>query len=150
MLLRVSSQTSGDPIDLRAVTDPGAAADCGIPNAESLLAYTDAILGDDDRALEETRDTLRARVGSEALVDAAAVASNFERMNRIADSTGLPLDPPMQILTEELREELQLEGFHSAQNTRAPALATRTFGPLLRAGFPLLVKLASRLASKKR
>ena len=46
-----------------------------------------------------------------AMVDAAGVASNFERMVRIADATGIPLDARMEALSHEVRDTLHLERF---------------------------------------
>jgi hypothetical protein len=45
------------------------------------------------------------------MVDAAGVVSNFERMVRIADATGIPLDKRMERLSREVREALHLERF---------------------------------------
>ena len=50
-------------------------------------------------------------ISSEAMVDAAGVASNFERMVRIADATGIQLDERMAALSQEVRDTLQLERF---------------------------------------
>jgi hypothetical protein len=52
-------------------------------------------------------------MGAEAVVDAAGVASNFERMVRIADSTGIPLDDRMSRASKEVREALGLERFRA-------------------------------------
>ena len=49
--------------------------------------------------------------GTEVTVDAAGVASNFERMVRIADSTGIPLDERLASMSKEVREELHLDRF---------------------------------------
>jgi hypothetical protein len=43
------------------------------------------------------------------VVDAAGVASNFERMVRIADSTGIQLDTRMAALSKGVRDQLGLE-----------------------------------------
>ena len=53
-------------------------------------------------------------MSSEAMVDAAAVASNFERMDRIADSTGIPLGEGLEAMSLEVREELDLGRFQTA------------------------------------
>jgi hypothetical protein len=45
------------------------------------------------------------------MVDAAGVASNFERMVRIADATGIQLDARMAAVSQEVRDTLQLERF---------------------------------------
>ena len=52
-----------------------------------------------------------------ALGDAAAVAANFQRMVRIADSTGIPLDTTALALSTDIRKQLDLGSFASAQNT---------------------------------
>ena len=48
-------------------------------------------------------------MGVAAMVDAAAVASNFERMVRIADGTGIPLGDRLESLARPVVDELQLE-----------------------------------------
>ncbi|MFM8312033.1 MAG: hypothetical protein ACKOAZ_09050 [Ilumatobacteraceae bacterium] len=53
-----------------------------------LLAFTDAIAGFDDSALAAARSALELAAGSEFMIDAAAVAANFEMMTRVADGTG--------------------------------------------------------------
>ncbi len=45
----------------------------------------------DDDALEETRSRLVAATDEAFMVDAAAVACNFEMMTRLADATGARL-----------------------------------------------------------
>lgn len=53
-----------------------------------LLAFTDAIAGFDAAALEAARAALADAAGEDFMVDAAAVAANFEMMTRVADGTG--------------------------------------------------------------
>ena len=48
-------------------------------------------------------------LGPEAMVDAAGVASNFERMVRIADSTGIELGDLLEQATADVRTVLGLE-----------------------------------------
>lgn len=67
----------------------------------------------DDDMLQHTRHGVLEAMGPEAMVDAAGVASNFERMVRIADSTGIPLDNRMLRASEGVREELELERFRA-------------------------------------
>ena len=43
------------------------------------------------------------------MVDAAGVASNFERMVRIADATGIPLGEGLEEFSSEVRLELGLD-----------------------------------------
>ena len=49
--------------------------------------------------------------GEAATVDAAGVASNFERMVRIADGTGIPLGDRLENGSAEVRAALDLERF---------------------------------------
>ncbi len=51
------------------------------------------------------------------MVDAAAVAANFQRMVRIADSMGIPLDEEDIEPCAGVRQELDLGRFASAENT---------------------------------
>jgi hypothetical protein len=130
----VSGEIAGAPADLRAVTDP--AVESGVACGDLLLAFADALVGEDDAALERAREALLGRLGPEGLVDAAAVASSFERMVRIADGTGIPLDAPARWFAAGLRSELALDSFGSAANTPAPTraglLAARALAPFSR------------------
>jgi len=118
MLLRVSSEIEGAPADVRAIREDAAAAGSGVPHAAELLAFAEAVLGDDDAVLDVARKDLLEAVGSEAFVDAAGVVGNFQRMVRIADGTGIPLDAPMKVMSESLREEIGVGEFASAANTQ--------------------------------
>ena len=97
-----------------------------------LLAFAEALVGEDDAVLESARAELLRELGPEKLVDAASVASNFERMVRIADSTGIPLDGPMEVLSADLREELELYRFGSARNTQPAGAGQQLLGRILR------------------
>jgi hypothetical protein len=48
------------------------------------------------------------------LVDAAGVAANFQRMVRLADSIGIPIDDMTVELGQRVREQLDLYEFESA------------------------------------
>jgi hypothetical protein len=67
----------------------------------------------DDNMLQHTRHGVLETMGPEAVVDAAGVASNFERMVRIADATGIPLDERMEKASKDVREALDLERFRA-------------------------------------
>ena len=69
------------------------------------------MVGEDDEALTHVRHAVIEVLSPGAMVDAAGVASNFERMVRIADATGIPLDARMQALSQEVRDTLRLERF---------------------------------------
>ena len=74
-----------------------------------MLEYASAVVGRDDISLSHTREALRARMGDAGVADAAAVASNFERMVRIADAIGIELGDWMESFTEEVRTDLALD-----------------------------------------
>jgi hypothetical protein len=93
------------------LTDREAAATSGVEHGSLLLAFAEAMVGEDEAALTHVRHAVFERLSLEAMVDAAGVASNFERMVRIADATGIRLDERMARLSQEVRDTLHLERF---------------------------------------
>jgi len=142
---------TGATVALDAVVEgTKAASESGVAHAEALLAFAEALVGDDETALGAARDRIRREMSDAALVDAAGVASNFERMVRIADSTGIPVDTPMAVLSADLREDLNLSRFHSAQNTPG-ASADHWSGRLVRPAVRGAIRLIGRFrGSEKR
>ena len=141
----MSGQQTGSELDLRAVVDPTKAKDSGVAHAEALIEFSDALVGDDDAALERARARVAHELGPAALVDVAGVASNFERMVRIADSTGIPLDPPLNTMSQDVRHDLELTRYASAANTEQPSWLVRLAGPVVR---PLVLR-GMQLLSKR-
>ena len=103
-------------MELRAVTG-GAAGDAGVPHGARLLVFTEAVQGPDDAALERAREAVLEVLSPEEFVDACAVIAAFNVVDRIADATGIPLDPMLQEGSAEVRAELELARFASAANT---------------------------------
>jgi hypothetical protein len=93
------------------VTDHEAAGASGVEHGAILIGFAEAMVGEDDAALARARQAVIEVLSPEAMGDAAGVASNFERMVRIADSTGIPLDERMEVLSKEVRDQLHLERF---------------------------------------
>ena len=85
-MLSWSSTETGQPLDLAAVADgrPGV----GLEHGDALLRFADACGGADDVELDASRAALVAETDEAFMVDAAAVAANFEMMTRLADGTG--------------------------------------------------------------
>ena len=111
-MLRASSEVHGEEIDLRgALVDE---TDSGVPHAAVLLAFADAVVSRDAGAMTAARNGLIQEMGEAAMVDAAGVASNFERMVRIADATGIPLNEQIEASTADIRSELGLEAMRRA------------------------------------
>lgn len=135
---------TGNAIDLRVVTT-GDAADSGVLHASELVRFAEAVVGGDEAEITQAREALRAAVGDEATVDAAGVAANFQRMVRIADGTGIPLDAPVKLVSADLREELGIDAYGSADETSPTSRLGRLAGRLMR---PLVPFVAKRLGPK--
>ncbi len=117
-MLSLSAEISDSNLDLKMINGDADAA-AGIPHGRALLDFAEAVAHRDEEALARARETLAAEAGEGPLVDAAGVAANFQRMVRIADSTGIPLDTTASALSTGIRKELDLGSFASAQNTPA-------------------------------
>lgn len=146
MMLRESIETEGVGAELRAITDGAAAAESTIPGAEALVAFVEAALGEDEALITRTRDRVRDQLGSAALVDAAGVIGNFERMVRIADGTGIPLDSFVNVGTEAIRDELGIDGFAAAERTKKVTALQRILGRIAQ---PLLQRVMRTRARKR-
>ena len=106
-MLRESSQTHDENIDVSAVMTGD---DAGIEHGAQLVAIAEALVSRDATAMQAARNALIASAGSEVLVDAVGVASNFQRMVRIADSTGIVLGN-YEEATAQVRSELGINQF---------------------------------------
>jgi hypothetical protein len=101
----------GVEVNLSALTDHEAATSSGVEHGHLLIAFAEAMVRDDEAVLTYARHAVIEGISPEAMVDAAGVASNFERMVRIADATGIQLDARMAALSQEVRDTLHLERF---------------------------------------
>ena len=146
-MLRASSKLTGSEADLHAVMGAGA-THTGVPHGQQLVAFAEAAVAathEGDSALAKARDELLAAAGAAALVDAAGVVGNFQRMVRIADGTGIPVDGGMNALTAGMREDLGIDRFGSAANTAKVGGAAKAAGRLGQTAAVAAIKLASRL-----
>jgi hypothetical protein len=107
---------NGSEVDLSAVNGerPG---DGGVAHGARLVAFTEAVMGEDDQALARERAALRQVLSPAEFVDVCAVIAAFNVVDRIADSTGIPLDEPLLMMSGTVREQLDLARFASAANT---------------------------------
>jgi glutathione S-transferase len=80
-----------------------------------LEEFVAAVVGDDPTRADAARAALADRLGTEWLVDAAAVIANFEMMTRLADGTGARLPPARITAAADLREQHGLDAFSSAR-----------------------------------
>ena len=94
-MLSWSSTATDQRLDLAAVADGRPCV--GLAHGDALLRFAGACAGTDDVELAAARSALIAETDEAFMVDAAAVAANFEMMTRLADGTGA-------VLTEERLE----------------------------------------------
>ncbi len=94
-MLSWSGDHEGDRVDLTSI---GSGAGLVGERADVLWRFASACGGDDDDELDAARAALVAASDEALMVDAAAVAANFEMMTRLADSTGARM--PESVLEE--------------------------------------------------
>lgn len=146
-MLRVSSEFAGEKVNLQSIVN-GAEIQSGVPFQDELLRFAEVALGDDEKEIAQAREAVRVKMGDAALVDAAGVIANFQRMVRIADGAGIPLDKPVAVISAPLRSELGLDSYSSADNTPALNLGQRILGRILNPFLPALFKrLVTRMGT---
>ena len=69
------------------------------------------MLGDDDARLAAIQSEIRSTMGDAALVDAAAIAATFNAIDRVADSTGIPIEDNKAEVTADFRAALGINAF---------------------------------------
>jgi len=97
-MLRASADTSGDPIDLRAVGDE--TLDSGLAGGRFLSAIAEAVVLRDLDELMIAREQCTAALGQPSADRAVAVAANFEMMNRLLDGAGVGPSAAMRPIGE--------------------------------------------------
>ncbi|MBJ18363.1 MAG: hypothetical protein GY910_27505 [bacterium] len=137
-MLRASIEAGGGEVDLSGVADASTVASSPVRGAAALVGFVDATLGGEGSEIAGARDRVREELGGEATIDAAAIIGNFERMVRIADGTGIPLDAAVNVATESIRADLGIDLFESAGNTATvrgwQRVVGRAIDPLLKWG----------------
>lgn len=108
-MLRESSQSHAQDVNLDALMTGGEAGE--INGGDALIELADTVVTGNETTRASARDALVQALGIDAMVDAVGVASNFQRMVRIADSTGITLENHRRAATEELRENLGINQF---------------------------------------
>jgi len=117
MLLSVSGAKAGLTVDLDVATTSELDGDAGVPAGAELLAFASAAnrrSGD----LTAARQQLVAAVGEEGLLEAAATVAIFNGLVRVADGTGIQLDPSMMTSTADTRAALGIDLFSGAANSK--------------------------------
>ena len=144
-MLSLSADITESDIDLQLINGDETVSDGDIKYGTALMRFAEAVAGRNEEALTVARNTLLREAGEEVLVDAAAVAGNFQRMVRIADGTGIPIDQRMNALTAGMREDLGIDQFGSAANTAKVGGAAKAVGRIAQTAVISGLKLASRL-----
>ena len=147
-MLRASIEYSGADADLKGISEGAKAGDAGIEHGERLTTVADAAVQGDAAELATARDALREAAGSAVLVDAAGVVGNFERMVRIADGTGIPLDGMVDALSGDFREEMGLDDYQSRRLRQTGPIA-RVLAPAARSLAGAALRLAGRRARRQ-
>ena len=110
-MLRESSEHTGEDIDLQALTAGVDGAASGIPYGDLLVAFAEAVALADEAAMVGARDALQAALGDDALVDSAGIVGMFSGLDRVADSTGTPLEEWKAADTKEMRGALGIDDY---------------------------------------
>jgi hypothetical protein len=116
-MLRVSAQVTETEIDLQGVNGDVSAAGTGVEYGAQLMQFAETFALRDEPSLALAREALLDSAGAAVLVDAAGVAANFQRMVRIADAMGIPVDDMASELSQTVRSELELTRFESSKNS---------------------------------
>ena len=120
-MLSLSADLTETDVDLKMINGQSN-ADGGVAHGEVLMNFAEALPSRDEAALGAAREALLREAGPEILVDVAAIAGNFQRMVRIADATGIPLDDRNVAISGDVCDELDLASMYTAQNTPPPKL----------------------------
>ncbi len=120
MLLRASGQRDNRQYNLSAVNE--ADTDPGVDHADHLRALTEAAIDSRWEELATIRKAAAVAMGEQAMVDALTVAAGFNGITRVADATGIPLDPPTQETTVAMRAETGIDTFDYAAKSERYAV----------------------------
>ena len=120
MLLRASGEQAGLDVDLAVAMDANRSGDAGVPAGAELLAFASAANRRADD-LPAVRENLRSVVGDDGLLEAAATVAIFNGLVRVADGTGIQLDPSMLTSTTETRQQLGIDEFAGAASSSGAA-----------------------------
>ena len=144
-MLSLSADATKSEVDLNMVNGEESATSGDVAHAEPLMKFAGALASRDEEELATARAALLEQAGAPVLVDAAAVAGNFQRMVRIADATGIPLDEAAATMGHVRLKDLELDRFASAQHTPAAGLKRRLLSTIIR---PIAPRLFSTMLRK--
>jgi hypothetical protein len=89
----------------------GGEAAHSVPAGAVLVAFVEAVDGGDPAQIARARHAVRDAVGGAGLVDAAAAIASFNAVVKIADGTGIPIEPWKDERTQDIRGALGIDAF---------------------------------------
>ena len=89
----------------------------GVPGGDELLAFAEAVIAPDRAALDKARTALAETLAPPAIPAPPAPPEIYPKHDRIANGCGIPVDPLVLKATKDIREQLGLNDFRSAENT---------------------------------
>jgi hypothetical protein len=87
----------------------------GLPAGSELVAFVETLVAADADQLAAAIVNLPQAVGDAGWVDAAGVAATFNAIDRVADSTGIPLEPAKMEASADLHATIGLNGFRDGR-----------------------------------
>ena len=107
-LLRGSGNHGGTDYRFDGILD--GSGNSGVVHEAELLAFADSAI---DATADSTsaRNALSAAIGKDATIDAAAVIAGFDAITRVADGSGIPLEPAKAEASAEWRARLGIDEY---------------------------------------
>jgi len=112
-LLRRSGDHSGTDYGLDGIVDGNGGS--GVGHEKELLAFVDATITGTAGEIAKARAAVESGLGREAVNDAAAVIAGFDAITRVADGTGIPLEPPKAEASADWRARLGIDDYWTAK-----------------------------------
>jgi len=110
-MLRESIKSKDGNFKLSSITE-GIKDDQDIPYAGLLAEFAENVVSRNGKKLNDLRAAIVEHLGGEAFIDAAATASGFHGVVRIADATGIPY---LNHMSSEVSSELDVDNFYASE-----------------------------------
>jgi hypothetical protein len=111
VLLRGSGEHADVELTLAGIM-PTASKATGVAHEALLNEFADAFYADNETRLEAARQAIVSAQGARALIDAAGIIGMFDAVVRVADATGIPLEPAKAETSAGFRKALGIDEFH--------------------------------------
>lgn len=97
----------------------GGDAAASVAAGTELVAFVEAVATADAKMIDPARLAVREAVGGAGLVDAAAAIASFNAVVKIADGTGIPIEPWKDERTRDIRTALGIDAFDKGDTRSA-------------------------------